>query len=143
MEDASLGRHPPFGEHVEVTAFAHRRPASQAKSAKQLRTYLTSLGFFDEESASSMKAALQAWGTTTNLFQRVSPAKWTTPTVIAAIMRKPRGFWGSLSDQTRHSKSIPTCPTGCPAHRSRADQQKSLVKLTGGAQIPQFRVFDG
>src|SRR3954470_19088609 len=49
MEDASLGRHPPFGEHVEVTAFAHRRPASQAKSARKLRTYLTSLGFFDEE----------------------------------------------------------------------------------------------
>jgi colicin import membrane protein len=39
--------------------------------ARKLKTYQTSLGFFDLAiAAPSMKAALQAWGSETNLFHQ-------------------------------------------------------------------------
>ena len=39
--------------------------------AKKLKTYKTSLGFFDLAiAAPSMKAALEAWGADSNLFQQ-------------------------------------------------------------------------
>ena len=39
--------------------------------AKKLKTYQTSLGFFDQAiAAPSMKAALEAWGADSNLFHQ-------------------------------------------------------------------------
>jgi hypothetical protein len=58
--------------------------------ARKLKTYQTSLGFFDEAiAASSMKAALEAWGADSNLFHQGAAKESDDPAVIAATMAKP------------------------------------------------------
>src|SRR5947207_7111174 len=58
--------------------------------ARKLKTYQTSIGFFDQAiAAPSMKAALEAWGTKTNLFHQGVAKEVDDPEVIAATMRKP------------------------------------------------------
>jgi colicin import membrane protein len=58
--------------------------------ARKLKTYQTSLGFFDHAiAAPSMKAALAAWGTKTNLFHQGVAKEVDDPDVVAATMRRP------------------------------------------------------
>ena len=58
--------------------------------AKKLKTYETSLGFFDLAiAAPSMKAALEAWGADSNLFHQGAAKQSKDPDVIAATMAKP------------------------------------------------------
>jgi len=58
--------------------------------ARKLKTYQTSLGFFDLAiAAPSMKAALEAWGADSNLFHQGAATESDDPAVIAAAMKKP------------------------------------------------------
>ena len=58
--------------------------------ARKLKTYQTSLGFFDQAiAAPSMKAALEAWGADSNLFHQGAAKESHDPEVIAATMAKP------------------------------------------------------
>jgi hypothetical protein len=58
--------------------------------ARKLKTYQTSLGFFDlAMAAPSMKAALEAWGADSNLFHQGAAKESDDPDVIAATMAKP------------------------------------------------------
>lgn len=58
--------------------------------ARKLKTYQTSLGFFDlAMAAPSMKAALEAWGADSNLFHQGAAKESHDPDVIAATMSKP------------------------------------------------------
>ncbi|WP_448040535.1 cell envelope biogenesis protein TolA [Bradyrhizobium liaoningense] len=58
--------------------------------ARKLKTYQTSLGFFDLAiAAPSMKAALEAWGADSNLFHQGAAKESEDPHVIAAAMKKP------------------------------------------------------
>lgn len=58
--------------------------------ARKLKTYQTSLGFFDQAiAAPSMKAALEAWGADSNLFHQGAAKQSGDPEVIAATMAKP------------------------------------------------------
>ena len=58
--------------------------------ARKLKTYQTSLGFFDLAiAAPSMKAALEAWGADSNLFHQGAAEESHDPDVIAAAMAKP------------------------------------------------------
>jgi hypothetical protein len=58
--------------------------------ARKLKTYQTSLGFFDlAVAAPSMKAALQAWGAARNLFHDRVAKQSDDPGVIAAAMARP------------------------------------------------------
>src|SRR5918994_1690946 len=58
--------------------------------ARKLRTYQTSLGFFDLAiAAPSMKAALEAWGSKTNLFQQGFAKETNDPAIVAATLAKP------------------------------------------------------
>jgi hypothetical protein len=58
--------------------------------ARKLKTYQTSLGFFDQAvAAPSMKAALEAWGADSNLFHQGAAKESYDPDVIAATMTKP------------------------------------------------------
>lgn len=58
--------------------------------ARKLKTYQTSLGFFEQAiAAPSMKAALEAWGADSNLFHQGAAKESTDPDVIAATMAKP------------------------------------------------------
>jgi hypothetical protein len=58
--------------------------------ARTLKTYQTSLGFFDlAVAAPSMKAALEAWGADSNLFHQGAAKQSEDPDVIAATMAAP------------------------------------------------------
>ena len=58
--------------------------------ARKLKTYQTSIGFFDMAiAAPSMKAALQAWGSKSNLFHQGFASEAGDPDVIAATLAKP------------------------------------------------------
>jgi hypothetical protein len=58
--------------------------------ARKLKTYQTSLGFFDQAiAAPSMKAALEAWGADSNLFHQGAAVESDDPEVVAATMAKP------------------------------------------------------
>ena len=58
--------------------------------AKKLKTYETSLGFFDLAiAAPSMKAALEAWGADSNLFHQGAARQSEDPEIIAATMAAP------------------------------------------------------
>ena len=58
--------------------------------ARKLKTYQTSLGFFDQAiAAPSMKAALEAWGADSNLFHQGAAKESDDPDIIAATMAKP------------------------------------------------------
>ena len=58
--------------------------------ARKLKTYQTSLGFFDLAiAAPSMKAALEAWGADSNLFHQGAAKESHDPDIIAATMAKP------------------------------------------------------
>lgn len=58
--------------------------------ARKHRTYVTSVGFFDLAiAAPSMKAALQAWGSNSNLFHQGFAWEVTDGPVVEATMAKP------------------------------------------------------
>lgn len=58
--------------------------------ARKLKTYQASLGFFDMAiAAPSMKAALEAWGSKSNLFHQGVAREVDDPDVIAATIAKP------------------------------------------------------
>jgi hypothetical protein len=73
---------------------------------RKLKTYQTSLGFFDLAiAAPSMKAALEAWGADSNLFHQGAAKESDDPDVIAAttkkpgvVLRRPVGSGGSFSE---------------------------------------------
>ena len=58
--------------------------------ARRLKTYQTSLGFFDLAiAAPSMKAAAEAWGSRTDDFRRGFAKQTDDPKIVAATMAKP------------------------------------------------------
>jgi len=58
--------------------------------ARKLKTFRTSLGFYDLAiAAPSMKAALEAWGAGSNLFHQGVAKETDDPGVVAATMSKP------------------------------------------------------
>jgi len=80
--------------------------------ARKLKTYQTSLGFFDLAiAAPSMKAALEAWGADSNLFHQGVAKESDDPDVVAAAMSKPgvvlRRPVGSDGPFTEHA-DLPT-----------------------------------
>lgn len=59
-------------------------------SKRKLKTYQTSLGFYDQAiAAPSMKAALEAWGASSNLFHQGIARETDDPDIVAATMSKP------------------------------------------------------
>lgn len=57
---------------------------------RKLKTYQTSLGFYDLAiAAPSMKAALEAWGAGSNLFHQGHAKETEDPDIVAATMAKP------------------------------------------------------
>jgi flagellar biosynthesis GTPase FlhF len=58
--------------------------------ARKLKTFQTSLGFYDLAiAAPSMKAALEAWGAGSNLFHQGAAKETDDPEVVRATMSKP------------------------------------------------------
>jgi colicin import membrane protein len=84
---------------------------------RRLKTYQTSLGFFDLAiAAPSMKAAADAWGLKTNEFKRGFAKETHDPAIVAATMAKPgvvlRRPVGSNSPFKQHAELPKDLPIG-------------------------------
>lgn len=95
--------------------------------ARKLKTFTTSAGFFDLAiAAPSMKAALEAWGSRSNLFQHGFAKVSEDPKIVAAtmahpgvVLRRPVGSDGAFSEHAELPKDLPAGTTRrAPAKRS-------------------------
>jgi colicin import membrane protein len=83
--------------------------------ARRLKTYRTSLGFFDLAiAAPSMKAAAEAWGSNTNLFHQGLASQTDDPAIVRAtmaspgvVLRRPVGSNGAFSEHAGLPKHLP------------------------------------
>ena len=88
--------------------------------ARKLKTYQTSLGFFDQAiAAPSMKAALEAWGADSNLFHQGAAKESHDPDLIAATMAKPAVVL------RRPDGTIPIGRDGGPAKAAKSKRPKA------------------
>jgi hypothetical protein len=108
-----------------------RKPSR--KPTRKLKTYQTSLGFYDEAvAAPSMKAALDAWGAKSNLFHQGVAKETDDPDIVAAtmaapgvVLRRPVGSDGAF---TEHSELPTDLADDEGEPKSRAKPQKGLAK---------------
>jgi colicin import membrane protein len=89
---------------------------------RKLKTYQTSLGFYDLAiAAPSMKAALEAWGAGSNLFHQGVAKESSDPEVIAATMSQPgvvlRRPVGSDTPFSEHPDLPTQLAVDAPRHR--------------------------
>jgi hypothetical protein len=101
-----------------------RRQSSANFMARKLKTYQTSLGFFDLAlAAPSMKAALQAWGADSNLFHQGVAKESKDPDVIAATMSKPGVILRRPVGSDGPFKEDADLPTHLPSDRSHRPRE--------------------
>jgi hypothetical protein len=105
--------------------------------ARKLKTYQTSAGFYDLAiAAPSMKAALEAWGSKSNLFHQGFASEATNPRVITAAMKKPgvilRRAVGSSDPFTEH----PALPTNLlDGHKAKPAKSRKVPKAQPSAKL--------
>jgi colicin import membrane protein len=97
--------------------------------ARKLKTYRTSVGFFDLAiAAPSMKAALAAWGAKSNLFHQGFASEVDDSDIIAATMAKPglvlRRPVGSNGPFREHAE----LPGHLPASKAKGGADKSRAR---------------
>jgi hypothetical protein len=98
--------------------------------ARKLKTYETSLGFFDLAiAAPSMKAALDAWGADSNLFHQGAARQSEDPDVVAAtieipgvVLRRPVGSNGPFTQNAE-------LPTDIDGGGSKKSTRKSTTHM--------------
>jgi hypothetical protein len=103
---------------------------------RKLKTYTTSAGFFDlAVAAPSMKAALEAWGVTNNLFHHGFAQQVDDPTIVAATMAKPgvvlRRPVGTDVPFSEHAELPSNLPVGKASKRTikeRSPKSKATVR---------------
>jgi colicin import membrane protein len=105
--------------------------------ARKLKTYQTSLGFYDQAiAAPSMKAALEAWGASSNLFHQGAARETSDPEIVAATMANPgvvlRRPVGSNGPFTEHANlpDLPGNEVGGRPKKSRPKSKKSPIPKT-------------
>src|SRR6201996_6427058 len=101
--------------------------------AKKLKTYETSLEFFDLAiAAPSMKAALEAWGADSNLFHQGAAKESDDQDVIAATMAKPgivlRRPVGSDGSFNEHAELPADLGDGRPTKAARKSKGSKAKK---------------
>jgi hypothetical protein len=103
--------------------------------ARRLKTYQTSSGFFDlAVAAPSMKAAAEAWGSTTRVFRQGFAKETHDPAIVTATMAKPgvvlRRPLGSNGAFIEHAKLPKNLPLEGLKERPAKAQKKSLARKT-------------
>jgi colicin import membrane protein len=97
--------------------------------ARKLKTYQTSLGFFDLAiAAPSMKAALEAWGAGSNLFHQGVARETDDPDVIAATMSKPGVILRRPAGSSGRFAEHADLPTGDEARGGRERRRPKAEK---------------
>ena len=102
--------------------------------ARKLKTYQTSLGFFDLAiAAPSMKAALEAWGADSNLFHQGAAKESDDPDIISAamakpgvVLRRPVGSDGSFGERAELPTNLGGSGPRKAARKSTGSQAKQL-----------------
>lgn len=96
---------------------------------KKLKTYQTSVGFYDlAVAAPSMKAALEAWGAGSNLFHQGIARETDDPDVIAATMGKPGVVLKRPAGSSVHFAEQSDLPTDLGLEPADRGQGKSRPK---------------
>lgn len=102
------------------------------KPSGRLKTYQTSLGFYDQAvAAPSMKAALDAWGAKSNLFHQGIAKETDDADIVAAtmaapgvVLRRPVGSDGPFTEHTE----LPTDLAGDEGKPGARSKPKSKAK---------------
>jgi hypothetical protein len=118
--------------------------------ARKLKTYQTSLGFFEQAiAAPSMKAALEAWGADSNLFHQGAAKESTDPDVIAATMKKPGvvlkrpvGSDGPFGEHAELPKNLGQDGRKKPAHKPAAKAKKSPARPDKAADRKAAQAYE-
>ncbi|MHB0767536.1 cell envelope biogenesis protein TolA [Bradyrhizobium sp. 5.13L] len=122
----------------------------KSKTTRKLKTYRTSLGFYDQAiAAPSMKAALEAWGASSNLFHQGAATETEDPDIVAAtmakpgiVLRRPVGSDGPFSE----SAELPTDLGEDEGKRQRRPERKpkreSTKRPARAARKPSRKIDD-
>lgn len=114
--------------------------------ARTLKTYRTSIGFFDlAVAAPSMKAALAAWGAGKNLFHQGFAKETDDPAIVAATMAKPGvvlrravGSHGAFREDAALPKTVPAAkPRAQPKQKPKQKQKPKKVKAKAVRKIDE------
>ena len=116
---------------------------------RRLKTYRTSLGFFDLAiAAPSMKAAAEAWGGNVEDFKRGFAKQTEDPEIIAATMAKPGvvlkrpvGSNGRFTEHAKLPKDLPQDSKERPAKR-KEKKKPPAAKLDNKATRAAALAFE-
>ena len=125
--------------------------------ARKLKTFQTSLGFYDLAiAAPSMKAALEAWGAGSNLFHQGAAEETDDPEVVRAtmskpgvVLKRPAGSTGRFAEHAelpdienegsaRKKRSRPEPPyraRACPRCRCRTRHREQVPRYSVRSRI--------
>ena len=114
--------------------------------AKKLKTYETSLGFFELAiAAPSMKAALEAWGADSNLFHQGAAKQSEDPDVVAAtsakpgvVLKRPVGSNGPFKEHAELPRDL-AVDGGAPREKLRASSHKRTRRKSTKRRIARSR----
>lgn len=125
-----------------------KKPKSEAtrKPQRKLKTYQTSLGFYDQAvAAPSMKAALEAWGASSNLFHQGAAKETDDPDIVAAtmaspgvVLRRPVGSGGPFTV----SAALPTDLADDEAKPKSKSKSESKQRPAKGATKQSRKIDD-
>jgi len=101
--------------------------------ARKLKTYVTSVGFFDLAiAAPSMKAALEAWGSNTNLFHQGFAKEVTAGPVVEAtlanpgvVLKRPVGTNKPFREDAPLPESLREASDTAPKRRARPERSSA------------------
>ena len=134
----------------EVLRRAAGRHAERHRKRK-LKTYQTSLGFYDQAiAAPSMKAALEAWGASSNLFHQGAAKETDDPDIVAATMASRAWCSGVRSDPAARSPRTPRCrpisltmrPSENPNPKSKPESKSKSKQRPAEGVTKQSRKID-
>lgn len=118
---------------------------------RKLRTFTTSMGFFDLAiAAPSMKAALEAWGSNQNLFKRGFAKETDDPAIVAAtmahpgvVLRRAVGTEGEFSEKAVLPKNLVTNTLKRVAKTKERPLKKSIpIKPSQDAKADKAAVIE-
>jgi hypothetical protein len=118
--------------------------------ARKLKTYQTSLGFFEQAiAAPSMKAALEAWGADSNLFHQGAAKESSDPVIVAAtmarpgvVLKRPVGSDGPFGERAELPKNLGEEGRKKPAPKPPAKAKKSSAQPDKAAERQAAQAYE-
>lgn len=113
---------------------------------RKLKTYQTSIGFFDlAVAAPSMKAALNIWGADSNLFHQGFAEETHDPDIVSStianpgvVLRRPVGTSGAF----KVTSGLPTNLTNEHVPQERPERRVKTAKVDGSRSRKAAEAFD-